>query len=114
MPNHVHAVLTLAADSKIMPFMLAWKKTSSYRIKRFYAQELSRYLDLCPAGCPVWQAGFYDHNLEGDEKVNEKIGYMHNNPVAAQLVSYTVNWRWSSARFYEMQEDVGVTITLCI
>jgi putative transposase len=46
MPNHVHAILTVDSESKIATFLLAWKKTSSYRIKRFFAQELTRaYLE---------------------------------------------------------------------
>ena len=112
MPNHVHTLLTVDSESKIATFLLAWKKTSSYRIKRFFAQELTKYHDLCPEDCPIWQARFYDHNLEKTEHLNLKLDYMHNNPVEAGLVSHSLDWAWSSARFYEKQEDVGVTITL--
>src|SRR5450631_4297589 len=63
MPNHVHAILTVNTESKIATFLLAWKKTSSYRIKQFFAQELTKYHDLCPEKYPIWQARFYDHNL---------------------------------------------------
>jgi len=111
MPNHVHAILTVDSDSKIETFLLAWKKTSSYRIKRFFAQELTKYHDLCPQDCPVWQARFYDHNLEKSEHLNAKLDCMHNNPIEAGLVSYASDWVWSSARSYERGEDVGVTIT---
>jgi len=112
MPNHVHAILTVNSESKISTFLLAWKKTSSYRIRRFFAQELTKYHKLCPDQCPIWQARFYDHNLEKAEHLNLKLDYMHNNPVEAGLVSHSLNWVWSSARFYEKQEDVGVKITL--
>ena len=111
MPNHIHAILSVAHDSTIAAFLLAWKKTSSFRIKRFYAQELTNYRGLCPKNCPVWQAKFYDFLLESDKKFIEKIGYMHDNPVTAGLCSTLIDWRWSSARFYELQEDIGVKIT---
>ena len=110
MPDHVHAILSVAPDSTIAAFLQAWKKTSSYRIKRFYAQELTNYQSLCPEDCPVWQAKFYDFNLESDEYL-EKLDYMHANPVVAGLVLTALDWRWSSARFYELGEDIGVTIT---
>ena len=44
--------------------------------------------------------------------MNEKIEYMHNNPVEAKLVEYALDWNWSSARFYELGEAVGVTIAV--
>ena len=111
MPNHVHAVLSVAEVATIEGFLQAWKKTSSYRIKRFYAQELTHYNDSCPKDCAVWQARFYDYLVEGEEKFSEKIQYMHNNPVSAGLVVEFLDWKWSSARFYELEEDVGVKIT---
>jgi putative transposase len=76
MPNHVHAVLSVDPSSDIASFLQAWKKTSSYRIKRFYAQELTHYYEFCPRNCPIWQARFYDFNLESLDKINEKLEYM--------------------------------------
>jgi putative transposase len=110
MPNHVHAMLTVDPNSTIASFLQIWKRTSSYRINQFYAQELTKYHDLCPHDCPVWQARFYDSNLDSDEKANQRLEYMHNNPVEAQLRGSALDWAWSSARFYELDQRVGVTI----
>jgi putative transposase len=111
MPNHVHAVLFGEAEFRISRFVQVWKKTTSYRLKRLYAGEILRYHQLCPENCPIWQARFYDFNVESDEKLSEKLDYMHNNPVEARLAPTSVSWAWSSARFYECGEAVGVTIT---
>jgi putative transposase len=111
MPDHVYALISGGEDFKISPFVQVWKKTSSYRIKEFFRRELERYERLCPEGCPIWQARFYDYNVDSDEKRNEKLEYMHNNPMEARLVEYSVDWSWSSARFYELGEMMGVTIT---
>jgi len=111
MPNHVHAILSVAPEATIASFLQAWKKTSSYRIKRFYAQELTKYHNLCPDKCSIWQAKFYDFNLESDQKYLEKLNYMHDNPVVVGLALTSIEWAWSSARFYEMGVDVGVKIT---
>ncbi len=111
MPNHVHAMLTVDSSSTIASFLQVWKKTSSYRIICFYAQELTRYHGLCPQNCPVWQARFYDFNVDSGKKVNEKLEYMHHNPVEAGLALTSLDWAWSSARFYEEDKSVGVTIT---
>ncbi len=111
MPDHVHAILTVNPAADISAFLLAWKKTASYRIKKFYAQELNHYRDLCPEDCPVWQSRFYDFNLGSTDKFDEKLDYIHNNPVVAGLTETALDWKWSSARFYENREEVGVKIT---
>jgi len=111
MPDHVHALIFGEENFKISPFVQVWKKTSSYRIRQFFERELERYEKLCPKNCPIWQARFYDYNVDSDEKLNEKIDYMHENPVVAGLAATALDWNWSSARFYELGEPVGVTIT---
>ena len=111
MPNHVHAIISGGEGFAISPFVQVWKKTSSYRIKRFFTRELGRYAELCPEGSPIWQARFYDFNIETDQKLNEKLEYMHNNPVTAQLVESSTEWNWSSARYYGLGDLVGVTVT---
>jgi REP element-mobilizing transposase RayT len=35
----------------------------------------------------LWQPGFYDFNIYSQEKLLEKLNYIHNNPVRAGLVS---------------------------
>jgi len=111
MPNHVHALIYGAENFKISPFVQVWKKTSSYRIREFFERELVKYESLCPKGCPIWQARFYDFNVDSPEKLNEKLSYIHSNPVMAGLAETMLDWSWSSARFYELEEPVGVTIT---
>jgi len=111
MPNHVHAILFGGPDFQISKFIQVWKKTSSYRIKQFYREHMDHYRALCPEDSPVWQASFYDSNLASDEKINEALDYMHENPVAAGLCSCPVEWLWSSARFYDDGRGVGVTLS---
>ena len=111
MPDHVHALLYGGEEFKISQFMQVWKKTSSYRIRRFFSSELTAYSGLIPEASPIWQPRFYDFNVESDNRFNQKIEYMHQNPVAAKLTESALLWRWSSARFYELEEPVGVTIT---
>jgi len=111
MPDHVHALLFGDENFKISPFIQVWKKTSSYRIKEFLRRELAAYLNALPREGPIWQAGFYDFNVDSDKQHNEKLGYMHDNPVMDKLTETHVDWRWSSARYYELDEPVGVTIT---
>jgi len=111
MPDHVHAILFGEAEYKVSQFIQVWKKTSSYRIKQFYREYMTHYGQFCPDECPVWQAKFYDYNVESDEKLNEKLDYMHENPVTAGLCDYSTLWLWSSDRFYEQGLGVGVNLS---
>jgi len=47
-----------------------------------------------------WQRRFYDFNVWSPRKKNEKLNYMHFNPVKRGLVKHPKEWLWSSYRFY--------------
>jgi putative transposase len=47
-----------------------------------------------------WQHRFYDFNVWSRKKRNEKLHYMHMNPVERGLVQDPKDWTWSSCRFY--------------
>ena len=44
--------------------------------------------------------GGYDRNIFTDEELEEKIKYIHHNPVRRGLVERAIEWPWSSARWY--------------
>ena len=52
----------------------------------------------------VWQRKGYDMNIWTAKKVQEKLNYMHNNPVKRGLVKEPGDWPWSSWRFYFLQD----------
>ena len=48
-----------------------------------------------------WQrGGGYDRNIHTENELEEKIVYIHENPVRRGLVLQATDWRWSSARWY--------------
>jgi putative transposase len=49
---------------------------------------------------PFWQRRFYDFNVWSWKKKNEKLNYMHFNPVKRGLVKHPKDWPWSSFGFY--------------
>jgi putative transposase len=60
---------------------------------------------------PVWQARYYGFNLWSRQKLDEKLEYIHLNPVRAGLVEKAVEWKWSSARWYEIGKSAGLPIS---
>ena len=61
-------------------------------------------------GDRFWQPKYYSFEIFSRQKLEEKLNYMHLNPVRAGLVQRAVDWRWSSARWYEWSRTVGVPI----
>ncbi len=48
----------------------------------------------------LWQPRFFDRALGSVKEYNEKVEYIHLNPVRAGLVSRPEDWRWSSYNEY--------------
>ncbi|MCK4362825.1 MAG: transposase [Dehalococcoidia bacterium] len=48
----------------------------------------------------LWQPGFYDFNIYSEEKLD----YIHNNPVSAGLVLSSGDYEWSSYHLYFSEE----------
>ena len=53
----------------------------------------------------VWQRRFYDFNVWSEKKRLEKLDYMHANPVKSRLVESPEAWKWSSWRFYNLEDS---------
>jgi len=49
----------------------------------------------------VWQEGAHPQQLASLEMANQKLDYMHHNPVRRGYVDEPVHWRYSSARDYQ-------------
>ena len=110
MPDHIHAIVWLPQLGTLSQFMKQWKQRTSVQAKKFLKSQHFQYAQLFPAGDPFWQAGFYDFNIYSEQKLEEKLTYMHLNPVRAGLVSKAIEWGWSSARYYEQQKFVGLKV----
>ena len=61
----------------------------------------------------LWQPGFYDFNIYNEEKVLEKLAYVHDNPVRGGLVLSPGDYKWSSYRLYfsESKDFLGASIS---
>jgi REP element-mobilizing transposase RayT len=53
-----------------------------------------------------WQEGVHPELIQGDEKMRQKIDYIHQNPVKRGYVDKAEHWRYSSARDYLGQQGL--------
>ncbi len=110
MPNHVHAIVWFEAPGKLSRFMKSWKQTSSQKLKKMLRGVAPHYASEIPPDDPFWQPKYYPFNLYSQQKAEEKLDYMHQNPVTAGLVERALDWKWSSARYYLLNEPSVVPL----
>jgi len=85
MPEHVHLLLSepkrRTLDIAIQALKLSVSKQSSHH--------------------PFWLPRYYDFNVQNEEKLIEKLKYIHRNPVTRGLVSSPQDWKCSSFCHYQ-------------
>jgi putative transposase len=110
MPDHVHTVVWFPVPGQLSVFIQQWKRLSSHHIRRYVHDNLIHYAGKIGERDPFWQAKYYSLNLYNEEKLRQKLTYMHENPVRANLVHHPCDWPWSSARHYEQGLEVRVKL----
>ncbi len=109
MPDHVHSVVWFPETKQLSHFMKQWKQRTSVELRKLFETRLTRYAELI-ANDPIWQRKYYAFHVNNHQKLEEKLTYMHMNPVRARLIETATDWQWSSTRWYEYRQSVGVPI----
>ena len=86
MPEHVHLLLTPAADVTI--------ERAVQLIKGAFSHELGT---LIVRDSEVWQRGFTDHRIRDEMDFVHHRNYIHRNPVDRKMVSDSCEYRYCSA-----------------
>jgi putative transposase len=113
MPEHVHLMIVpLLPDHPIREILRHLKGGFANRVLRRWRQLeapiLSRITDR-QAKQRFWQrGGGYDRNIRSTQEFEEKLGYIHANPVQRGLAACETDWRWSSATWYAGDHGPGV------
>jgi putative transposase len=97
MPEHVHLLLSEPERSNLA--------VALQMLKQIVSQKLNAH-----ATTPFWQPRYYDFNVFHEQKLLEKLDYMHRNPMQRGLVTHPEDWTWSSARHYATGEEGAVEI----
>lgn len=118
MENHFHAIvkgedlakkLRLTKSFMARNIVDAMKEDGNSRLLNQIAFRKLRHKSR--SDYQVWEEGFHPKQLFNDEMVNQKLEYMHFNPVKAGFVDRPEHWRYSSARIYLGDEGlIPVTI----
>jgi putative transposase len=110
MPDHVHTLIWFPKPHLLSPFMNKWKDQSSHLLKELFRTRFPRYWSRIEEADPIWQPRYYGFNIWTRGKVEQKLDYIHMNPVRAGLVEQPCQWKWSSASWYLEGRSAGIPI----
>jgi putative transposase len=110
MPDHAHVLVWFPKIGELSRFMHGLKRKSSFHIRNWYREEAANYFRGFGEGDRFWLPKYHAFEIYSRTKLEEKLNYMHENPVRAGLVERAVDWPWSSARWYAIGQSVGVPI----
>ena len=115
MPEHVHLLLNEPGEQTLSVALKALKQRISRDFRGGIPQSnlhsLPPRLRNLASNLPrFWEPRFYDFNVYTGEKLNEKLKYMHANPVTRGLVEHPADWIWSSYLFYETGKQGIISI----
>jgi len=113
MTNHIHLLLKC---SNMITFIKNFKSYTTKEIKQRIREDTRTYLFDLLKNFPdnrkknkfrVWQSNNWPELVETQDFFNEKLEYIHENPVTKQFVSHEEDWLYSSAR-NNIQDDHSI------
>jgi len=119
MPDHVHVLLYPRRATYEMRQVLVALKRPVSDAARVYLQrsQSTRWIDRLTVRYPsrtvfrFWQpGGGFDRNIFREKTVPGVIEYIHNNPVRRGLADDSLEWKWSSARFWAGHLDAPIRL----
>jgi putative transposase len=98
MPDHVHVLAEgQARTSDLLRFARTWKQRCAVRVRAAIDVDL-------------WQDGFYDHVLRGEEDSLAVAAYIVANPVRAGLVKSVTEYAYSGSSLYSLHELAEISV----
>jgi putative transposase len=112
-PEHIHLLMSEPEAGTPSTVMQVLKQRSARALlpktKRHDPRQIELFGETLERA-PFWQSRFYDFNVWTNQKRVEKLRYMHRNPVKRGLAAEPEDWRWSSYRFYLLDEPGPVRV----
>jgi putative transposase len=109
MPEHVHLLLSEPRKGNPSKVLQVLKQKVSRALRKRPKKSPPAQLPLPfarskPDAPAFWQRRFYGFNVWSSKKLQEKLDYMHRNPLQRKLVLHPKDWPWSSWSHYEKGE----------
>ncbi len=111
MPEHFHVIVVPdLPDSTVTHILTSLKASVARRVLKQLRRANDPILGQLTSSrgtTHFWQrGGGYDRNVRSTSDLEEKVRYIHENPVRRGLVTRPEDWEWSSARWFDTSEGL--------
>ena len=114
MLDHIHLLIWPQNEQAVTDFMRDFKRFTSGRITR--QAKLEGKIDWVKkfeeagdetnrADCKVWQDSFWEQDIYTQKFLEQKLNYIHLNPVRAGIVETAEDYPYSSYRNYYLDDN---------
>jgi REP element-mobilizing transposase RayT len=113
MENHLHCIVKCDNLSTVIQSFKSYtarsiidyykEQNKTLILEKFRQNKLMHKVD---SEYQVWQEGNHPEEITKDKMMQQRIEYIHNNPIRRGYVDEAYYWRYSSARNYE--EKLGL------
>ena len=118
MPSRLHVIIWPSGEGTVSAIMRDFKKFTSKRMKDQLMRDTSELLphfQRAPVGYKgqefkLWMDRFDNVAIASPDVLETKIAYIHDNPVRAGLVKTSVEWKYSSARNYFLNDHSVIQV----
>ncbi len=119
MPHHVHYIVQCPPAKTVSWLVQRFKSNSAKLVlPRLTPEELACFDQQRGLNRrSFWMDGFRSVVLDNDAMFDQKLDYVHWNPVEAGYCEQPVQYRWSSARLYAqggLEHESGLRLDLCL
>jgi putative transposase len=114
MPDHIHMIIS-SESYNISAILRDFKRYTSKKISSLLKEDrsfeiLSRFSKAANRTIDnnryrVWQEGFHPKAIVSEPMLNQKIEYIHLNPVKKRFVKEPEDWKYSSARNIYLKDN---------
>jgi putative transposase len=110
MPDHIHLLTGVSSPAELQDILNAFRRFTAtqllQRLKIESVQWALSQLEAGPRDRTLWRSGFVPTNATRGDIFDQKLNYIHDNPVRAGFVRQAMDWRFSSAASYYGNEDI--------
>ena len=120
MLNHIHLITANEEQTNLSDIMRDFKHFTSTKIAEQLEhdnEKLYRYVFKKAAqekggkqDYKIWQDSFHPEAIYSDHWFNQKLEYIHHNPLRKGFVSRPEDWKFSSARNWILEDDSIIRI----
>ena len=119
MPTHLHLITSNEEEPSLPEIMRDFKTHTSKRLRHQLGEDnrlgFLKIFEQAAKRLPkqdfkIWQDEYHPLALTSEKWVQQKIDYMHHNPVRKGFVEYPEYWKYSSARNWLLDDDSVITL----